>query len=100
VSTFRWEQHWLRARAHNIAGHPVLAEAAARAAIAEAARRAPPQGRSALHGQAFLELARALAAQGRAEDARAAAAHAQSELADALGPQHSATRAAITLAQL
>ncbi|MGM9486885.1 protein kinase domain-containing protein [Ideonella sp. YS5] len=95
----RWDSLWLRARAHNMAGRPVQAEAAARAAIAEAVRRAPPTGRSTLHGQAYLELARALAAQGKAEEARAAADRAAAELADALGPEHSATREAATLAR-
>jgi eukaryotic-like serine/threonine-protein kinase len=97
--TFRWDRDWLRARAHNLAGEPVPAEAAARAALTEAARRAPPDGRSALHGHAYLELARALAAQGRADEARAAAARGAEAFADALGPEHSATRAAAALAR-
>ncbi|MCW5610667.1 MAG: serine/threonine protein kinase [Rubrivivax sp.] len=97
--TFRWDRDWLRARAHNLAGEPVPAEAAARAALTEAARRAPPDGRSALHGHAHLELARALTAQGRADEARAAAARGAEALADALGPEHSATRAAVALAR-
>jgi serine/threonine protein kinase/tetratricopeptide (TPR) repeat protein len=97
--TFRWDRDWLRARAHNLAGEPVQAEAAARAALTEAARRAPPHGRSALHGHAHLELARALSAQGRSEEARAAAARANAALADSLGEQHSATRAASALAR-
>jgi hypothetical protein len=42
--TFRWDRDWLRARAHNLAGEPVPAEAAARAALTEAARRGPPDG--------------------------------------------------------
>ena len=95
--TFRWERDWLLARAHNLAGEPVSAEAAARAAVAEAVRRAPPTS-SALHGHAYLELARALSAQGRAEEARAAARRAADELADALGPDHSATKVASALA--
>ena len=99
VPTFRWEVLWLRAQAHNMAGQAVSAEAAARAAVVEAARRSPPQGRSALHGHAHLELARALAVQGRAEEAHAAALRAADELADSLGPEHSATRAATRLAR-
>ena len=43
--------------------------------------------------------ARALAAQGRADEARAAAARGAEALADALGPEHSATRAAVALAR-
>ena len=97
--TFRWDRDWLRARAHNLAGEPVPAEAAARAALTEAARRASPDGRSALHGHAQLELARALAAQGRTEEARAAATRAAEALADALGLEHSATQAAAALAR-
>ena len=96
--TFRWERDWLRARAHNLAGAPVPAEASARAALAEAARRAPPAGNSALHGHALLELARALAAQDRAAEARAAAARAAEALADALGAEHRATRTALAIA--
>jgi eukaryotic-like serine/threonine-protein kinase len=99
VPTFRWEARWLRAQAHNMAGQAMPAEAAARAAVAEAAKRSPPDGRSALHGHAFLELARALAAQGRVEEAREAAVRATAELDDALGAEHSATRAATKLAQ-
>jgi serine/threonine protein kinase/tetratricopeptide (TPR) repeat protein len=97
--TFRWDRDWLRARAHNLAGEPVPAEAAARAALTEAARRGPPDGRSALHGHAHLELARALAAQGRADEAHAAAGRGAEALADALGPEHSATQAAAALAR-
>ena len=59
-------------------------EAAARAALTEAGRRAPPDGRSSLHGHAHLELARALAAQGRADEARAAAVRAVETLTDEL----------------
>jgi serine/threonine-protein kinase len=99
ILILRWDCLWLRARAQNMAGRPLRAETAARAAIAEAALRAPPDGRSALHGHAFLELARALAAQGRAEEARAAADRAVAELADSLGPEHSATLAATSLAR-
>lgn len=72
---------------------------AARAAIAEAVRRAPPNQPSALQGHAHLELARALAAQGRADEARAAARRAADELTDAVGPRHLGTRAAIALAR-
>ena len=97
--TFRWDRDWLRARAHNVAGHAAAAEMAARAAIAEAARRAPPNQPSALQGHAHLELARALAAQGRADEARAAARRAADEFADAFGPDHLGTRAAIALAR-
>lgn len=99
VPTFRWEKLWLRACAHNMARQPAEAEAAARAAIAEAVQRAPSSGRSSLHGHAYLELARALTAQGRSEESRAAASRAADELSDALGPEHSATKAAATLAQ-
>jgi serine/threonine protein kinase len=99
IQAVRWESLWLRARAHNMAGRPAQAEAAARAAIVEAARRASSEGHSALRGHAFLELARALAAQGRAEEARAAGDRAVAELADSLGPEHSATRAAAALAR-
>jgi hypothetical protein len=67
--------------------------------LTEAARRAPPDGRSALHGHAYLELARALAAQGRTDEARAAAVRGAEALADALGPEHSATQAAAALAR-
>jgi len=95
---YRWESLWLRARALNVAARFVEAELAARAAIAEATRRAPPQGRSSVHGHAFLELARALAALGRTAEARAAAERADAELSDALGPQHSASRSARALA--
>jgi len=98
-AAYRWESLWLRARALNVAGRAGEAEAAARAAAAEAGRRAPPQGRSAVHGHAYLELARALAAQGRAAEAREAAERAAAELDDALGPQHSAARAAAALAR-
>jgi hypothetical protein len=52
-----------------------------------------------VHGHAYLELARALAAQGRAGEASEAAERAVAELDDALGPQHSATRAAAALAR-
>ena len=97
--TFRWERDWLRARAYNQAGQFANAETASRAAVAEAARRASPDGRSALNGHAFLELARALAAQGRADEARAAAVRAVAELTDSLGPEHSDTHAATLLAQ-
>jgi len=97
--TFRWDREWLRARAHNLQGEAVAAEAAARAALVEADRRAPPGGLSALHGHAQLELARALSAQGRKDDARAAAERAVTQLADALGEAHSATRAALALAR-
>lgn len=96
--TFRWDRDCLRARAHNVAGHSAEAEMSARAAIAEAARRAPPNQRSALQGHAHLELARALAAQGRGDEARVAARRAADELADALGPDHPGTRAALALA--
>lgn len=96
--TFRWERDWLRARAHTMAGRPADAEAAARAAIAEALRRGPPDQRSTLQGQGHLELARALVAQGRSDDARAAAQRAADELADALGPDHADTHAARALA--
>lgn len=97
--TFRWERDWLRARAHNLARRPAQAEAAARAALVEAQRRAPPNGLSMLHGHAQLELARALSAQGRVDEARETAARAAVALADALGEQHRATRAAATLAR-
>jgi serine/threonine-protein kinase len=97
--TFRWDRDWLRARAYNLAARPLPAEAAARAALTEAARRAPPDGRSVLHGHAYLELARALAAQGRTDEARAAAVRGAEALADALGPEHSATQAAAALAR-
>lgn len=97
--TFRWDREWLRARAHNLEGESVAAEAAARAALVEADRRAPPSGLSALHGHAQLELARALSAQGRTDEARATAARAAAALADSLGAQHSATRAAAALAR-
>jgi serine/threonine-protein kinase len=97
--TFRWDRDWLRARAFNLAGQPQPAEAAARAALTEAGRRGPPDGRSALHGHAQLELARALSAQGRAEEARTAATRAAEALRDALGAQHSATLAAQGLAR-
>ena len=99
ILLLRWDSLWLRARANNMAGRPVQAEAAARAAIAEAARRSSSEGHSALRGHALLELARALAAQDRTEEARAAADRAAAELADALGPEHSATRAAARLAR-
>jgi serine/threonine protein kinase/tetratricopeptide (TPR) repeat protein len=95
----RWDRAWLRAQALNALGRSTEAEAAARAAIAEAARRAPPQGRSALHGHSFLELARALTAQGRAHEACVAAERAALEFYDALGPTHGATRAAVALAR-
>lgn len=98
VLTLRWERRWLRARAHNMAGQATPAEAAARAAIAEATRRAPAHGLSALHGHSQLELARALAAQGRIDESHAAAVRAATALADALGPQHSATQEAAALA--
>jgi tetratricopeptide (TPR) repeat protein len=100
LQTFRWEAAWARAQALNLAtGRAAEAEAAARAAVTVAAQRSPPQGRSALHGHAHLELARALAAQGRDAETRAAAERAAAELEDALGPQHSATRAAMVLAR-
>ncbi|MBI3155223.1 MAG: serine/threonine protein kinase [Burkholderiales bacterium] len=95
--TFRWDRDWLRARAHNLAGRPVQAEAAARAALDDAGRRGPPDGLSSLHGQARLELARALAAQGLSEESRVEAQRAQAELADSLGTDHFATRAAAVL---
>lgn len=97
--TFRWEREWLRARAHNLEGEPVAAEAAARAALVEAGRRGPPDGRSSLHGQARLELARALTAQGRTEESRVEAQRAQAELADTLGTEHSAALAAAVIAR-
>jgi len=97
--TFRWDRDWLRARAHNLAGRPVQAEAAARAALDDAGRRGPPDGLSSLHGQARLELARALSAQGLSEESRVEAQRAQAELADSLGTEHSATRAAAVIAR-
>jgi hypothetical protein len=99
VRTFAWERHWFASRALRVQGQFQRAEAAAHAAIAEALRRAPPQGRSALHGHAYLELARSLAAQGRASEARQAAERAVAELEDSLGLGHSATRSAVALAR-
>lgn len=97
VPTFRWERLWLRAQALNDDRRGAEAEAVARQAVAEAVRRAPPQGRSSVHGYAHLELARALVSQGRTADARAAAGRAAAELEDALGARHAATRAAVAL---
>lgn len=97
VLTFRWETCWQRARAHNLAGNAVAAEEAARRAIDESERRSPPSQHSSLRGFGYLELARALSAQGRADSSRAAAARALEELDDALGAQHAATRAASAL---
>jgi tetratricopeptide (TPR) repeat protein len=100
LQTFRWEAALARAQALNMTtGRAAEAEAAARAAVTIAAQRSPPQGRSALHGHAHLELARALAAQGRDAETRAAAERAAAELEDALGPLHTATRAAMVLAR-
>ena len=96
---FEWERRWLAARALHRLNQPLQAESEARAAVAAAAISSPPEGRSALHGRAYLELARALAGQGRADEARAAAERALAELDDALGPEHSATRAARQLAR-
>ncbi|MEP7283724.1 MAG: serine/threonine-protein kinase, partial [Rubrivivax sp.] len=98
-STFRWERDWLRARAYDAAGQPAQAEAAARAALVDAGRRGPPDGLSTLHGQAHLELARALTALGRAQESQTAAQRAVAELAASLGAEHSATRAAEALAR-
>ena len=96
---FEWERRWLAARALHRLNQPLQAVSEARAAVAAAAISSPPEGRSALHGRAYLELARALAGQGRADEARAAAERALAELDDSLGPEHSATRAARQLAR-
>ena len=95
----RFESRWLRARASSMKGRAAEAEAAARDAAIEAQKRIPGGMRSTLHGKAHLELARALAALGKADDARSAAQRAADEFGDAVGPEHSATRAALALAR-
>lgn len=89
----------MRWRRNERAPRRVAAEVSARAAVAEGVRRAPPLTRSAVNGNACLELAHALAGQGRRGEMRAAAERAAAELDDVLGPRHRATRAADELAR-
>ena len=60
---------------------------------------APPQAPSSRPGRAYLLLARVLTAQGKSNDARAAAQSAVENLQSTLGPDHPDTRSARQLAE-
>ena len=59
----------------------------------------PPDARLSTIGRAHLALARALAAQGRLEDARSSARTALEHLQSALGPKHPETQSALQLSR-
>jgi hypothetical protein len=74
-----------------------LAEADLRRALAQLTTNAAPGDYSVYVGRAELALARVLGAEGKPAEARHAAELAAQQLAQAEGPQHPETRAAIEL---
>lgn len=87
----------LKARAELALGRSAAALVTARDALQIAEANAPQPERSATVGGAFMVMAEAQRAAGDAEGARASAKHAAVALAGGLGPDHSATRAALRL---
>jgi eukaryotic-like serine/threonine-protein kinase len=80
-------------------GHAGDAEADASLALAALHAGDHPDDVSSTQGRAYLALARALAAEGKTEPARTAAAHAVADLQGSLGPDHPDTQSARRLAQ-
>jgi hypothetical protein len=75
---------------------PEKARADAARALSMSREIAEPGSFSCAVGRAYLALARALMADGKAQDARAASASALEQLRPTLGEQHPETRAAAT----
>ncbi len=76
------------------AGLPERAEADANHALSELQRTVPKGAFSSMVGSAYLNLGRALAAQGRRDEARPAFQSASQHLESTLGPDHPDTRLA------
>ncbi len=89
----------IRASVELAAGLPDQAVADAARALDMFQKVAQPGEHSRILGKAYLILARALAAQGRAGEARAAARSAAEQLQNTLGPDHPDTRSALQLAE-
>ncbi len=88
----------VRASVELAAGRPDQAVADAARALDMFQKVAQPGEHSRLLGKAYLILARALAAQGKADEARAAAHSAAEHLQASLGPDHPDTQSAQQLA--
>lgn len=80
-------------------GHAGDAEADATQALAALHADAHPSDVSSSRGRAYLAQARAMAAEGKTDLARAAATHALMDLKNSLGPEHPDTESASRLAQ-
>jgi serine/threonine-protein kinase len=82
------------------AGQPVQAEADAERALAQLKAAAQPGTFSSYIGGAYLNLAKALQAQGKAAEARAAFRSAAEQLEKTVGPGHPDTRTARQFAEM
>jgi len=90
----------VRARVELAAGRPDEAAADAARALRMFQEAAQPVEHSRILGLAYLILARALAAQGKGDEARAAARSAAEHLQASIGPDHPDTLSAQQLAGL
>jgi eukaryotic-like serine/threonine-protein kinase len=82
------------------AGRPAQAAADAQRALTQLQAASPPGAFSSTIGRAYLSLGRALRAQDKSDEARAALRSAAENLQNTVGPDHPETRSATQMAEL